>query len=78
MVTTREIREDLEWEERSGAGCLPALLTADQACYQLGISKTQFWALCKAGRIPLIRLSTRVVRVPRDFIEALAAGTIEV
>jgi excisionase family DNA binding protein len=45
---------------------MPELVKVPAVARYLGISVAQCWRLVWAGEIPSIRLSERVVRVPRD------------
>jgi predicted DNA-binding transcriptional regulator AlpA len=49
----------------------PVLLDCRQAAALLGVSRSQFWTLHNAGRVPLpLRLSPRVVRWRSDELAA--------
>jgi excisionase family DNA binding protein len=52
----------------------PLLLTVEQAAALLQIGRTHVWRLVNAGTIPCVRLSPRIVRVPRQALEALIAA----
>jgi excisionase family DNA binding protein len=56
----------------------PLLLTVEQAAALLEIGRTHAWRLVNAGAIPSVRLSPRIVRVPRQALEAcIAAGGVK-
>jgi excisionase family DNA binding protein len=56
---------------------LPLLLTVEQAAAECQCGRTHAWRLVNAGVLPSIRLSPRVVRVPRDALLAfIAAGGV--
>jgi excisionase family DNA binding protein len=56
----------------------PLLLTVEQTADLLQIGRTHAWRLVNAGVIPCVRLSPRIVRVPRQALEALiAAGGVQ-
>ena len=46
------------------------LLTCKQAAQYLGISKSLFWHLCRAGEIRYIEISPRCYRIRQSDIEA--------
>jgi excisionase family DNA binding protein len=52
----------------------PLLLTVEQAAGLLQIGRTHAWRLVNAGVIPCVRLSPRIVRVPRQALDALIAA----
>ena len=52
----------------------PLLLTVEQAAGLLHIGRTHTWRLVNAGVIPSVRLSPRIVRVPRLALEGLIAA----
>ena len=56
----------------------PLLLTPEQAFALLQVGRTHGWRLINAGAIPSVRLSERIVRVPRAALEELiAAGGVQ-
>ena len=56
----------------------PLLLTVEQAAGLLQIGRTHAWRLVNAGVLPCVRLSPRIVRVPRQALEELiAAGGVQ-
>jgi excisionase family DNA binding protein len=52
----------------------PLLLTVEQAAALLQIGRTHAWRLVNSGVLPCVRLSPRIVRVPRQALEELIAA----
>lgn len=53
---------------------LEPLLHAKEAARVLGISERTFWSLVSGGKLPVVRLSARCVRVdPKDLAEFIDA-----
>jgi excisionase family DNA binding protein len=52
----------------------PLLLTPEQAFALLQVGRTHGWRLINSGAIPSVRLSERVVRVPRAALEERIAA----
>ncbi len=53
---------------------LPDLIRVPVVATYLGVSPAQAWRLVWSGALPSVRLSERVVRVPRKDLEAWLAG----
>jgi excisionase family DNA binding protein len=49
---------------------LPELIRVSAVAEYLQMSRAQCWRLVSSGDIPSVRLSERVVRVPRQQLEA--------
>jgi hypothetical protein len=52
----------------------PLLLTPEQAFAAVQVGRTHGWKMIRSGAIPSVRLSPRIVRVPKPALEALIAG----
>lgn len=58
--------------EAEATGSAPfRLLSPKEAQHLLGVSATTFWTFVKEGRLNVVRLSERTVRVRSDHLEAL-------
>jgi excisionase family DNA binding protein len=51
----------------------PLLLTPQQAFNLLQVKRSNGWRMIQDGTIPSVRLSPRVVRVPRQALEEMIA-----
>jgi len=52
------------------------LLTTQQVCEELNISRVSLWRLTKDGQLKTVRLGRRCVRISRDELRAFV-GRIE-
>jgi|GEM_PF-2062444 len=55
----------------------PLLLTGEQVCGELAISRVTLWRLVKAGDIKSVRLGRRCIRFSRDELRAYLVSSIE-
>ncbi len=56
-------------QQQTKQGASPLMSCQEGAAY-LGLSKSAFWAKCRAGEIPHIRISSRCYRVRQSDLEA--------
>ena len=49
---------------------LPMLLTSEQVCRELGVSRVTLWRLIRDGELKSIRVGRRCVRIARDELTA--------
>jgi excisionase family DNA binding protein len=52
------------------------LMTIDQACEFLAVSRTTIWQLMKNGSLPYTHVAPRARRIPRAAVKALAAKNL--
>ena len=52
---------------------LPVLLTVNQACEALNVSRSRLHELRRAGSVRTVQIGPRGIRVPRSEIERIAA-----
>jgi excisionase family DNA binding protein len=60
-----------------GAEVSPMLLTPREVAECLSVSVRTVYSWLEAGRLPAVRLSERVTRVPSEAVDALVADAIE-
>jgi excisionase family DNA binding protein len=56
---------------------LPEMANVPSVAEFLGISSAQVWRMIWAGKIPSVRLSERVVRIPKEDLVAWLANKKE-
>jgi predicted DNA-binding transcriptional regulator AlpA len=57
---------------------VPLLLKPEEAFASVQVGRTRGWRMIHDGTLPSVRLSPRIVRVPRQALEALiAAGGVQ-
>jgi excisionase family DNA binding protein len=56
---------------------LPALLTVQEACRELSVSRPTLIELRRTGRIAFVRIGARGVRIPAVSIQRFLAESIE-
>jgi len=49
---------------------MPLLLTCEQVCGELGVSRVTLWRLIKTGKIKSIRVSRRCIRIASEELRA--------
>ena len=75
-LTKRFALMDTLTNRQSVAGFHSKILKCEEAASILGLSKGAFWARCRSGEIPHVRLSQRSYRVRLSDLESyLAART---
>jgi excisionase family DNA binding protein len=54
---------------------LPGFVRVKEAAHALGVSDKTMWVWIEEGRVPVVRLGSRTVRIPQQWLEDLAATT---